>query len=112
MSCTLLTSTPRATSPARLAAMSATTRWMPLTEPGAMSVIGPIPGAEDDGELDPWRAEPHDAHLVGDLSVVQIPEASLLVERLRPVDIGHRDRHEFQPHIRNRGHDLPLIRPP
>ena len=76
---------------------------MPLTEPGAMSVIGPVPVPKTTAQLDPGGVSCTTRIVVGDLGVVQIPEASLLVERLRPVDVGHWDRHEFQPHVRHGG---------
>jgi hypothetical protein len=53
MSSTLLNSMPRSVRAARVAAMSSTTRWKPLTEPWTPSVIEPIPVPKTMAQLDP-----------------------------------------------------------
>jgi len=53
MSSTSLSSMPRSVRAARVAAMSSTTRWRPLTEPGVMPVIGPMPVPKTMAQLDP-----------------------------------------------------------
>jgi len=100
MSSTSLSSMPRSARAARVTAMSSTTRWRPLTEPGTISVYRAHPCAEDNGAARPRRGELYHPHRFRDLGVVQIPEASLLVERPRPVNIRHRKRDKLQAHVR------------
>src|SRR5580693_2633437 len=59
------------------------------------------PGAEDDGAARPGRGELYYPHRFRDLGVVQIFEAGLLVERLRPVNVRYRKRDELQAHFRD-----------
>jgi len=47
----------------------------------------PHPRAEDDGAARPGRGELNNPHRFRDLGVVQVTEACLHVERLRPVNV-------------------------
>jgi hypothetical protein len=47
----------------------------------------PHPSAEDDGAARPGRGELNHPHRFRDLGVVQVAEAGLQVERLRPVNV-------------------------
>ena len=83
--------------------MSSTTRCRPLTEPGVMSVIGPIPVPKTMAQLDPGGVSCDDAHRLTDLGVDHIAEPDLFVERLGPVHVGYRHGYQFQPHVRDCG---------